>query len=181
MRLLLLAAAPTTAPASAAPIGRRRGRGGRPVRQGQQPRLLLGRGARLSSAGGEGGVDGPRLHLLHPPLLQPKVRDELGEGRLGYEGEVRRGVAEVLVEPGGEHAEKGVVIDVHANIAELVSKSLEGPTIVVDGGVVLVAPEELLLQKNATLEAIVGEEPVQLGPHGVSIIAVLHDCLKQIR
>ena len=50
--LLLLAAAPTTTPASAAPIGRRRRRGGRPVRQGQQPRLLLGLVARLSSAGG---------------------------------------------------------------------------------------------------------------------------------
>ena len=45
---LLLAAAPATTPASAAPIGGRRGRGGRPVRQGQQPRLLLGLGARLS-------------------------------------------------------------------------------------------------------------------------------------
>lgn len=68
--------------------------------------------------------------------------------RVGDEGEVRRGVAEVLVEPGGERAEEEVIIDLRANVAELVSESLKAATIVVDGGVVLVAPKKLLLQKT---------------------------------
>ena len=62
----------------------------------------------------------------------------------------------------------------------LFSESLEAATIVVDGGVVLMTPKELLLQKNATLELVVGEEPVQLGPHGAGIITVRHDRLEEV-
>ena len=107
-----------------------------------------GGGATGADGGTEGGVYGPCLYLLHPPLLQAEVRNELGEGWVGDEAEVRRGVAEVLVEPGGERAEEEVIIDLRANIAELVSESLKAATIVVDGGVVLVAPKKLLLQKT---------------------------------
>ena len=78
-------------------------------------------------------------------------------------------------ETGGECAEKGIVINLGANIAELVSKGLETKAIFVDGGVFLVAPKKLLLQEDAALEAIVGEEPVQLGPNSMGIVAVVHD------
>ena len=120
-------------------------------------------------ASGDGGVDGVRLHLLHPLLFQAEVRSELGEAWVGDEAEVPRGIAEILVEPGGERAEEEVIIDLGADIAKLVSESLKAATIVVDGGVVLMTPKELLLQKNATLELVVGEEPVQFGPHSVGV------------
>ena len=108
---------------------------------------LRRRGPAAGGAGDEHGVDGPLLHLLHPPLLQTEVRNELGEGRVGDEAEVHRGIAEVLVEPDGGRP-KEVIIDLCANNAELVSESLQAATIVIDGGVVLVAPKKLLLQKK---------------------------------
>ena len=55
--------------------------------------------------------------------VQGKVGNELGKGRVGDEAEVPRGIAEVLVEPGGEHAEEKVIIDLGADIAKLVSES----------------------------------------------------------
>ena len=107
-------------------------------------------------------MDGPRLHLLHPPLLQAKVRNELGEGWVGDEAEVRRGVAEVFVELDGERAEEEIVIDLRTDFAELVSESLETATIVVSGGVVLVATKRLLLQENTTLELLSVKSPFSL-------------------
>ena len=90
-------------------------------------------------------------------------------------------VGEVLFEPGGERAKEEVIIDLRANIVELVSESLQAATIVVDGGVVLVTPKKLLLQKNTTLELIVDEEPVQFGPHVAGIVTVRHDRLEEVR
>ena len=39
-------------------------------------------------------------------------------------------------------------------------------------GIVLVTAEELLLQENKALKFVIGEERVDLGPHGASVVAL---------
>ena len=118
----------------------------------------------------EGGVGGPGARHPHPPLLQLQVRDDLGEGRVGDEGDVGGGVPEVIVQAGDEGAEEKLIGDLLTEVTELVNKLLEAHAIIVNRRLKLLAPKKLAVQENLALERVVGEEAVELGPNGVSII-----------
>ena len=120
------------------------------------------------------------LDPLHPALLQPQVCHKLGEGGLRHQGEVGGGVAEVLVEAGGERAEEEVVINLVANVAELIRQRLQAAAVVINGLFILVTVKKFLLQKNAALKLVVGEEAVQLDPQGAGVIAGAHDRVEQV-
>ena len=137
--------------------------------------------ATASGAGGESSVHGPGLHLLYPAVLEPEIGYELGEGGLGNRGEIRRGIAKVLIETGGERVEKKIIINLRTNVAELVSESHEAATIFIHGGIILMTPENSCCKKDAPLETIVGEESIELGSDGVDIITIAHDHVKQVR
>ena len=120
------------------------------------------------------------LDPLHPALLQPQVRHELWEGGLRHQGEVRGGVAEVLVEAGGERAEEEVVVHLGSNVTELIRQRLQAAAVVINGLFILVTVKKFLLQKNATLKLVVGEESIELVPHGASVIPITHDRVEQV-
>ena len=120
------------------------------------------------------------LHAFHPTFLQLQVCHKLGKGGIRHQGEITGGVAEVLVEVGGERGEEVLVVDLGTDVAEIIRQLLEAAGVLVDGLVVLMAVVELLLQEDATLELVVGEEAVELDPHGSGIIALSDDGVKQI-
>ena len=126
----------------------------------------------MGGAGGEGGVLDPLLQLRHPALLKFEVRDDALESGLRQQGEVGRRVAEVLIKTSGEGAQHEVVKDLSADVAKLVGEHLEPHAVLVDGGVVLMTAEELLLQENKALKFVVGEERVDLGPHGAGVVVL---------
>lgn len=125
-------------------------------------------------------MDSPHLQLLHPTLLQLQGRDDLGKSRAGDEREVGGGAGEFLVEAIDEGAEEEVGGDLLAGIVELVAKTLETHTKVIHGGVVLMAPEEFLLEEDKVLKAVVGEELIQLRPNGVGVVVILHHHAEEI-
>ena len=140
----------------------------------------IGRWCTTRCPSGEGLVLRTLLHPAHPAFLQLQVRHELGEGGIRYQGEVAGSIVEILIEVGGERAEEKIITDGLADVAEFVRQLLETTSILVDGLVVLMAGEELLLQEDTPLKFVVGEEGVQLDPHGGGIIAVGDDSVEQI-
>lgn len=70
------------------------------------------------------------------------------ECRFRDQGEVGDSIAEVLVEAGGEGAKHKLVEDLGADVAELIGEHLQMHALVIDGGVVLMTPKELLLRKT---------------------------------
>ena len=88
------------------------------------------------------------LDPLHLALLKPQVRHKLGEGGLRHQGEVGGGVAEVLVEAGGERAEEEVVVHLGSNVTELVRQRLQAAAVVINGLFILVTVKKFLLQKK---------------------------------
>ena len=120
------------------------------------------------------------LDPLHPALLQPQVCHKLGEGGLQHEGEVGGGVTEVLVEAGGERAKEEVVINLGANVTELIRQRLQAAAVVIDRLIILMTLKKFLPQENAMLKLVVGEEVVDLNPHGVGVITIAHDRVKQV-
>lgn len=187
-------AAPATVVAPSATLrlllgcsGRNGGRGWEGVvlrgRRGRRlPRHGWGRRRWSTTRGadGEGVVLHVLLHLLHPALLQPQVRHKLGEGGLRHQGEVGGGVTKVLVEAGDEHAEEKIIINLGADVTELIRQRLEAAAVVIDGLIVLMTVKKSLLQKNATLKLDVGEEAVELDLHNACVITIAHDRVKQV-
>lgn len=163
-------------------------RGSRRRRPGRREGSRVGAGgcrrgggrAAARVAGGEGSVNGAGAKMLQPPFLKTKIRHRPFIGRVRHEGEVGGGVAEVLVESGGEGGEKKLVANLEADVVELVGEGLETHAEVVDGGVVLVTTEELLLQEDDPLKLVVGEEPDDLVPHRACIILVANNGVEDV-
>ena len=126
-------------------------------------------------------MDGAGAEVLHPPLLKTKIGHRPLVSGVGHEGEVGGGVAEVLVEAGGERREEKLVAHLEPDVVELVGEGLEPETVGVDGGVVLVTPKKFLLQENNPLKLVVGEEAIDLGPHRVSIIPIANDGVEDVQ
>ena len=74
----------------------------------------------MGEAGGAGGVGSAGAELLHPPLLKTKIGHRPLVGGVGHEAEIGRGVAEVLVEAAGECAEEEIIINLGADVTELI-------------------------------------------------------------
>ena len=135
------------------------GRDGRGRRRGwQQGRCRWagwhGRGS-VGGAGGEGEVLGALLHLLHPAFLELQVGHDVLKGGVGQKGEVGRGIAEVLAEAGCERAEEKFVVDLGADVTQLISQLLEAAAVLINGLLVLMAVKKFLLQEDAALELVV--------------------------
>jgi hypothetical protein len=126
-------------------------------------------------------VNCPGAHTLEPAFLQPEVVDRPLERRVGHEGEVGGSVAEVLVEAGGEGGEEELVANLEPKVLELVGDGLEAQAVGVQGLIALGCAEEFLLQKDNTLELVIGEEAVDLSPHRAGIIAFPNDGLEDVR
>ena len=118
--------------------------------------------------------------MLQPAFLETKISHRPLVGRVRHEGEVGGGVAEILIEAGGESGEEQLVAHLEADVIELVGEGLEAHAEVVDGGVVLMTPEELLLQKDDPLELVVGEEVDDLVPYRACIILVANDGVEDL-
>ena len=123
----------------------------------------------------------PLLQLRHPALLKFEVRDDALESGLRRQGEVGRRVAEVLIEAGGEGAKHELVSHLGADVAELIGEALEAHAVVINGGVILVAPKKFLLQKHKTLKLVIGEEIVDLGPHDTRVVILRDDRVEDVR
>lgn len=121
---------------------------------------------------GEGSVLHLLLHLFRPPFLQLQVCDDDLKGGIRQQSEIRSGVAEVFIKTGGESAKHELVGNFCTNVAKFVGEHLEPHAVVINGGVILMAPEELLLQEDKVLKFVVGEERVDLVPHGASIVVL---------
>ena len=118
--------------------------------------------------------------MLQPAFLETKISHRPLVGRVRHEGEVGGGVAEILIEAGGEGGEEQLIAHLEADVIELVGEGLETHAEGVDGGVVLMAPEELLLQEDDPLELVVGEEADDLVPHRACIILVANDGVEDV-
>ena len=144
-------------------------------------RVRRGGSGATTDAGGERSVGGAGAKVLQAPFLEAEVVHRPLEGGVGHEAEVGGGIAEVLTKTGGESGEQDVIPDREPDVVELVRESLEAQAVGVEGEVVLLTTEELLLQENHALELVVGEEADDLGPHLVSVVAVVDDDLEDVR
>ena len=84
------------------------------------------------------------------------------------------------IERGGERAEEEVVVHLGSNVTELVRQCLQAAAVVINGLFILVTVKKFLLQKNAALKLVVGEEAVQLDPQGAGGVADAHDRVEQV-
>ena len=125
-----------------------------------------GDGGPLDGASMEGGERSLPRRITETLLLHVKIRDRLGVHRRD-EGEVGGRLAEVGVEATKEVGEEDGVIDVHADVAQLVGENLQPRAILIDRKIVLLHSEEFTLEEDTALELIVEEEVAQPCPHSV--------------
>jgi hypothetical protein len=118
--------------------------------------------------------------VFQPSLLVAKVGHSLLVGRRGEQREVGGGMAEVLAEAGREHGEEEGVSDRKLQITELIGEGLEAQAEGVEGEVVLVEIEELLLEEGDALDLVVGEEVDNLLPHVARGVAVANNSVKDV-
>ena len=122
----------------------------------------------------------PLLHFLHPSFLQLQVCDDGLKSGLWQQSQIRSGVTEILIKAGSESAKHELIGDFCANITKFIGEHLEAHAIVINGGVILVAPKKFLLQEYKVLKLVVGEERVDLGPHDASIVVLGDDRVEDV-
>ena len=71
------------------------------------------------------------------------------------------------VETAEEVGEEDGVVDVHADVVELVRENLHPRAVLVDREIVLLHGEKITLEEDTTLDLIVKEEVAQPCPHSV--------------
>ena len=89
-------------------------------------------------------------------------------------------MAEILAEAGRERGEEDGVGDRKLQIAKLVREGFEAQAEGVEGEIVLVKAEELLLEEGDALELVVGEEAGDLLPHVARGVAIADNGVKDV-
>jgi hypothetical protein len=112
----------------------------------------------MVDAGDKGGVGHTSPPMLQTLFLVAKACEGLLVGGFGEQCEVRGSVAEILAKIDHESGEEEGVGDQKIQVSELVGEGLEAQIVGIEGEVVLVKTEELLLEKGDALELVVSEE-----------------------
>jgi hypothetical protein len=89
-------------------------------------------------------------------------------------------MTEILAKTGHESGEEEGVGDREIQVTELIGEGIEAQAVGVEGEVVLVKTEELLLKEGDALELVVGEEVGDLVPHVTRGVAITNNGVEDV-
>jgi hypothetical protein len=89
-------------------------------------------------------------------------------------------VTEILAKTGRESGEEEGVGDREIQVTKLVGEGLEAQEVGIEGEVILVKTEELLLEEGDALELVVGEEAGDLVPHVTRGVAIANNGVEDV-